>query len=72
MPVVVAINRFDGDTKAELVFVEDTVAREFGVKTVVCEHWARGGAGAEDLARVVTSLADSARGESSARYTATK
>jgi formate--tetrahydrofolate ligase len=35
------------------------VAREFGVKTVVCDHWARGGAGAEDLARVVAALADS-------------
>ena len=58
LPVVVAINRFDSDTKAELAFVEDRVAREFGVKTVVCEHWARGGAGAEDLARVVAALAD--------------
>src|SRR5271155_4723200 len=58
LPVVVAINRFDGDTRAELAFVEDIVAREFGVKTVVCEHWARGGAGAEDLARVVAALAD--------------
>jgi formate--tetrahydrofolate ligase len=58
MPVVVAINRFDSDTKAELAFVEDRVAREFGVKTVVCDHWARGGAGAEDLAHVVAALAD--------------
>ena len=58
LPVVVAINRFDGDTRAELAFVEDRVAREFGVKTVVCDHWARGGAGAEDLARVVAALAD--------------
>jgi formate--tetrahydrofolate ligase len=58
LPVVVAINRFNSDTKAELEFVEDTVAREFAVKTVVCDHWARGGAGAEDLARVVAALAD--------------
>ena len=57
MPFV-AINRFDSDTKAELAFVEDIVAHEFGVKTVACEHWARGGAGAEDLARVVAALAD--------------
>ena len=34
------------------------VAREFAVKTVVCDHWARGGAGAEDLAHVVAALAD--------------
>jgi len=58
MPVVVAINRFDSDTKAELAFVEEMVAGEFGVKTVVCDHWARGGAGAEDLAHVVAALAD--------------
>ena len=58
VPVVVAINRFDTDTTAELAFVENAVAREFAVKTVVCDHWARGGAGAEDLAHVVAALAD--------------
>ena len=58
MPVVVAINRFDTDTRDELAFVEKAVAREFAVKTVVCDHWARGGAGAEDLAHVVANLAD--------------
>jgi formate--tetrahydrofolate ligase len=58
VPVVVAINRFDSDTKAELAFVETAVAREFGVKTVVCDHWARGGAGAEGLAHAVAELAD--------------
>jgi formate--tetrahydrofolate ligase len=59
MPVVVAINRFDTDTRDELAFVEKAVAREFAVRTVVCDHWARGGAGAEGLARVVAELADS-------------
>jgi formate--tetrahydrofolate ligase len=58
VPVVVAINRFDSDTKAELAFVETAVARELRVKTVVCDHWARGGAGAEGLAHVVAELAD--------------
>jgi formate--tetrahydrofolate ligase len=59
MPVVVAINPFDSDTKAELAFVENAVAREFAVKTIVCDHWARGGAGAEGLAHAVAALADS-------------
>jgi formate--tetrahydrofolate ligase len=59
VPVVVAINRFDSDTRAELEFVERAVARQFAVKTVVCDHWARGGAGAEGLAHVVAALADS-------------
>jgi formate--tetrahydrofolate ligase len=58
VPVAVAINRFETDSPAELAFVESAVAREFAVKTVVCEHWARGGAGAESLAHVVAALAD--------------
>jgi formate--tetrahydrofolate ligase len=59
VPVVVAINRFATDSAAELGFVENAVAREFGVKTIVCDHWARGGAGAEALAHVAAALADS-------------
>ena len=59
VPVVVAINRFATDTAAELGFVENAVAREFAVKTIVCDHWARGSAGAEALAHVAAALADS-------------
>src|SRR6478609_6467996 len=58
LPVVVAINRFESDSAAELAFVEKTVARDFGVKAVICDHWARGGAGAEGLAHVVAEIAD--------------
>ena len=58
VPIVVAINRFDADTPAELAFVREAVMDGFGVKTIVCEHWARGSAGAEDLAHVVAALAD--------------
>ena len=58
LPIAVAINRFETDSAAELAFVESAVAREFAVKTVVCDHWARGGAGAEGLAHVVAALAD--------------
>ena len=53
VPVVVALNRFNADASAELDFVKSAVAREFSVKTIVCDHWARGGAGAEDLAHAV-------------------
>jgi formate--tetrahydrofolate ligase len=59
VPVVVAINRFDADTEVELAFVKAEVGESFQVKTIVCEHWARGGAGCEDLARAVAALADS-------------
>jgi formate--tetrahydrofolate ligase len=63
VPVVVAINRFATDSAAELTFVESAIAREFAVKTIVCDHWARGGAGAEDLAHVTAALADAGETE---------
>jgi formate--tetrahydrofolate ligase len=59
VPVVVAVNRFASDTDAELDFVRSEAAGGSGVKAVVCDHWARGGAGCEDLAHVVVALADS-------------
>src|SRR5271163_5040822 len=63
VPVVVAVNRFGSDTATELDFVESAVAREFAVKTIVCDHWARGSAGAEGLAHVAAALADSGEAE---------
>ena len=63
VPVVVALNRFDADTEAELDLVKRTVGERFGLKVVVCEHWARGGAGAEELAHAVAELADSPRSQ---------
>ncbi|AMY70773.1 formate--tetrahydrofolate ligase [Frigidibacter mobilis] len=56
VPVVVAINHFTGDTAAELAAVQAFCAAQ-GVQAVLCRHWAEGGAGAEDLARVVVELA---------------
>ena len=58
VPALVAINRFDADTPAELNLVRGAVAESFGVKSIVCEHWARGAAGAEELAHAVSTLAD--------------
>ena len=58
MPVLVAVNRFEVDSPAELEFVESAVARDFAVKTIVCSHWADGGAGAEALAYATAALAD--------------
>ena len=59
VPIVVAINRFNADSEAELDLVKTAVMDEFQVKTFVCEHWARGGAGCEHLAHAVAALADS-------------
>jgi formate--tetrahydrofolate ligase len=58
VPVVVALNRFTGDTDAEVDAVREALAPH-GVEAITCTHWADGGAGAEDLARKVKELADS-------------
>jgi formate--tetrahydrofolate ligase len=63
VPVVVAINRFPQDTDAELSWLTDWCGRA-GVRVAVAEVWARGGAGAVDLARQVTE----AIAEDSASY----
>lgn len=60
VPAVVCINRFGSDSEAELAAVVDGCA-SVGVKAVVCEHFAKGGAGAEALARVVVSVAESGK-----------
>ena len=56
LPLVVAINHFATDTRAEIAAIE-AAARALGVQAITCRHWAMGGAGAEDLAREVMRLA---------------
>jgi formate--tetrahydrofolate ligase len=60
VPTVVCINRFGSDTEAELAAVVDGCAA-VGVKAIVCEHWAKGGAGAEALARAVVATVESGK-----------
>ena len=57
LPCVVAINRFNSDTSVEIALVEASMASR-GVKVVLAEHWAKGGAGASDLAHEVVRLID--------------
>ena len=61
LPVVVAINRFVSDTDAELTLIEKTCG-EHGAKVALCEVWAHGGKGGEDLARAVINACE--KGES--------
>ena len=61
LPVVVAINRFVSDTDAELALIEKTCG-EHGAKVALCEVWAHGGKGGEDLARAVIDACE--QGES--------
>jgi len=57
LPVLVAINRFLTDTPAELKLIEEKCAAA-GAKAYLCEHWAKGGAGAEALARAAVATLD--------------
>ncbi|MFC4346326.1 formate--tetrahydrofolate ligase [Kordiimonas lipolytica] len=56
--VVVGINRFSADTPAEMELVRKKCA-SLGVTAVESDHWAEGGAGAEELARQVVEAAES-------------
>ena len=58
VPIVVAVNRFPSDTESELDLITNVVRDRFRVKSFVCDHWTRGGAGCEDLAHGVAGLAD--------------
>jgi len=55
VPVVVALNRILSDTDAELKMVQD-YAGKLGVKVILTEVWAKGGAGGELLANEVLAL----------------
>ncbi|MGY2736469.1 formate--tetrahydrofolate ligase [Sphingomonas sp. UYP23] len=57
VPVVVAINRFDGDTPEEVTVIHE-IAGAQGCEAVLCSHWAEGGAGAVELAEKVAALAE--------------
>jgi formate--tetrahydrofolate ligase len=59
VPVVVAINHFNGDDQGELDIIAKTCRDEFGVDVALCKHWAHGGKGAVELAEKVVALADS-------------
>ena len=57
LPVVVSINKFTSDTEAEIDLLTAKV-EALGVKIVLADHWAHGGAGAEELARAVVELCE--------------
>lgn len=57
VPVVVALNKFDGDTQEELDIVVNACAK-LGVKCACATHWAEGGKGAVGLAQTVLDTLD--------------
>jgi len=57
LPCVVAINAFLSDTPAELNLIRSR-CREIGVEVALSEAWAKGGAGAAELAEKVAKLCE--------------
>ena len=57
LPAVVAINAFTADTSEEIALIEER-CEALGVRVVLSEHWAHGGAGAEGLARELVMVID--------------
>ena len=57
VPAIVAINHFVTDTAAEIAVVE-AAAASHATRAILCKHWAKGGAGAVELAEAVVALAD--------------
>ena len=57
VPVIVAINHFVKDTENEIAAVIDYVKSQ-GSEAIVSKHWEFGSAGALDLARRVSEMAD--------------
>ncbi|XP_012892719.1 PREDICTED: monofunctional C1-tetrahydrofolate synthase, mitochondrial-like, partial [Dipodomys ordii] len=58
VPVVVALNVFKTDTRAEIDLVCELAKRAGAFDAVPCYHWSAGGKGSVDLARAVRDAAN--------------
>ncbi len=67
LPAVVAINRFESDTDAELALVSKACGA-FGVRVALSEVWGRGGEGGLELAREVVRIAEGSHDRFSFAY----
>ena len=57
LPVVVAINRFEADTKSEIELLTNE-CKKLGVNVKLCDVWANGGKGGIELAKEVIDLCE--------------
>ena len=62
VPVVIAINRFDDDSDAEIALLKEQAER-LGCEAIEATHFRDGGKGAEALATAAAKLADSGRSQ---------
>ncbi len=58
IPAVVAINRFPTDTDAEVQLVQKLALQAGATQAILAEHWAKGGAGAQELAEAVVAACE--------------
>ncbi len=58
VPLCVAINLFDDDSKAEIELITQHCAN-LGVSVFECQHWSQGASGAKALAQEVVAMAES-------------
>jgi formate--tetrahydrofolate ligase len=62
LPVVVSINRFSADTEGEVKTLLGLCDR-LGVECILSDHWARGGAGAAEVAKAVVRTIEGGKNE---------
>ena len=67
LPVVVGLNHFVTDGDDEIKILRDLCAAE-KTDMALCQHWAKGGEGATELAEKVVALADSGAAKTAAVY----
>ena len=63
VPVVVAINRFETDTEAEIAVVREEAMAAGAEDAILSNHWAEGGKGAVDLANGVIAASQKGKPE---------
>ena len=61
VPVVVAINKFETDTEAEIDVIREEALAAGAEAAVPASHWSDGGAGAVDLAKAVVAASQKAK-----------
>ncbi|MCI6153115.1 MAG: formate--tetrahydrofolate ligase [Fusobacterium perfoetens] len=71
LPVVVAMNRFLTDTEAEFDLIRERCKAQ-NVPVALCDVWANGGAGGEELAKLVIEEIEKNKGEYKPLYELSK
>jgi formate--tetrahydrofolate ligase len=67
LPAIVAVNAFSSDTPEEIQLIKDK-CDYLGVPVIPAHHWARGSAGAEELARAVVHMAQHTKSDFTLLY----